>query len=64
METTGENKMTPEQFCYWLQGFAELNGTAPNQKQWDDIEEHLKTVFTKVTPQTWPFPICKDGKLC
>ncbi|WP_447897997.1 hypothetical protein [Stenotrophomonas sepilia] len=42
--------MTPEQFAYWMQGFAELNGAAPTQEQWDSIREHLKTVFHKVTP--------------
>jgi len=44
--------MTPEQFCYWLQGFAELNEARPSQEQWNSINEHLKTVFTKVTPET------------
>ena len=46
--------MTPEQFCYWLQGFAELRvGTAgPTDAQWKAIAEHLQTVFHKVTPIT------------
>ena len=43
--------MTTEQFAYWLQGFAELNGGAPpTAEQWASIQDHLKTVFTKVTP--------------
>lgn len=43
--------MTPEQFCYWIQGFAELNnGAVPNETQWRSINDHLKTVFNKVTP--------------
>lgn len=43
--------MTPEQFCYWLQGFAELNTKMPpNPTQWRQIQDHLNTVFTKVTP--------------
>ena len=43
--------MTPEQFTYWLQGFVELNpNTEPTPEQWKMIQEHLKTVFTKVTP--------------
>jgi len=43
--------MTPEQFTYWLQGFAELNeGTPPTPEQWKSINDHLKTVFVKVTP--------------
>lgn len=52
--------MTPEQFAYWLQGFAELTeGQAqPSPAQWQAIKDHLATVFGKVTPQvqhvTWP----------
>jgi hypothetical protein len=42
--------MTPEQFCYWLNGFGELTTDAPNPEQWKAIKEHLETVFTKVTP--------------
>lgn len=48
-------KMTPEQFCYWLQGFAELQASgdfdlmAPDEDQWEMIVEHLQTVFDKVT---------------
>lgn len=43
--------MTPEQFAYWLQGFAELNpNTPPDATQWKQIQDHLKLVFTKVTP--------------
>lgn len=43
--------MTPEQFAYWLQGFAELNGKKPpTEAQWKSINEHLQTVFKKVTP--------------
>lgn len=42
--------MTPEQFVYWLQGFAEMNKEPPTEEQWRCLQEHLKTVFTKVTP--------------
>lgn len=43
--------MTPEQFAYWLQGFAELNpNNPPNAIQWKQIQDHLNTVFKKVTP--------------
>lgn len=42
--------MTPQDFCYWLQGFAEINGTAPTEKQWQVINDHLKLVFNKKTP--------------
>ena len=42
--------MTPEQFCYWLQGFAELTkGCPPDSVQWASIAEHLQTVFKKIT---------------
>lgn len=44
--------MTAEQFAYWLQGFAELTeGTQPTPEQWKSINDHLNTVFVKVTPQ-------------
>jgi len=42
--------MTPEQFAYWLQGYAEINQKAPTEEQWQIIQDHLKLVFTKVTP--------------
>jgi len=43
--------MSPEQFLYWLQGFAELSGDAPpTPEQWKSIREHLATCFIKVTP--------------
>jgi hypothetical protein len=43
--------MSPEQFVYWLQGFAELcGGDRPTQAQWQSIHQHLATVFHKVTP--------------
>ena len=46
--------MTPEQFCYWLQGFFEISmdlgqrGLTPQQCQ--VIQDHLQLVFDKVTP--------------
>lgn len=50
--------MTPEQFAYWLQGFAELNnGTPPSAEQWKSIREHLATVFKKVTPLSGSSPL-------
>lgn len=46
-----ENKMEAQQFCYWLQGFAELNnGVPPNEMQWKAIRDHLALVFEKKTP--------------
>jgi len=42
--------MTPEQFCYWLNGFGELTEAPPTEEQWRSIKEHLQTVFFKITP--------------
>ena len=42
--------MTPQEFCYWLQGFAELGGDAPTAEQWSAIKDHLQLTFVKVTP--------------
>ena len=52
MDQVEENKdnMTPEQFCYWLQGYAELTESQPTPEQWKMMQEHLQTVFYKVTP--------------
>jgi len=41
--------MSPENFCYWLQGFNEItDGQAPSQEQWEVIRKHLLLVFTQV----------------
>lgn len=49
--------MSPEQFAYWLQGFAELcPEDRPSAAQWQAIKDHLNTVFVKVTPQLGKFP--------
>lgn len=47
--------MTPEQFCYWLQGAvehhaAENGNKPPSMAQWKAIVDHLQTVFKKETP--------------
>ena len=42
--------MTPKDFCYWLQGYAELGAPPPTAEQWEVIKDHLQLVFTKVTP--------------
>jgi len=41
--------MTPDDFCRWLQGFAELHGERPTSAQWDLIREHLQLVYKKET---------------
>lgn len=43
--------MTPEQFCYWLQGYVEIRESTPTPAEWLIITEHLKLVFKKETPQ-------------
>lgn len=51
--------MTPENFCYWLQGYFELLDTDKNKKvageslsieQVKMIKDHLGYVFKKTTP--------------
>lgn len=37
--------MTPEQFAYWLQGFAEVTQRAPTEQEWKIIKDHLATVI-------------------
>lgn len=46
--------MSPEQFTYWLQGFAEIQSNPPTKEQWKIIKDHLALVFTKVTPKYDP----------
>lgn len=64
--------MTPEQFCYWLQGWFELNKTIDHREGATPetlkvIEDHLQLVFKKTTP-SWSTvdtaPINKDIKYC
>jgi hypothetical protein len=43
--------MTPEQFVYWLQGFAEVARWHPTVEQWQIIRDHLNLVFKKETPK-------------
>lgn len=43
--------MTPENFCYWLQGRVELQPDKTiTQQEWQIIQDHLKLVFEKKTP--------------
>lgn len=51
--------MTTEQFAYWLQGYSEIAGEAPSKEQWKVIQDHLKTAFKKITPDSdvgYPLP--------
>lgn len=53
--------MTPEQFVYWMQGFAELNHDPPSVEQWQTIRDHLNLVLEKKTSNYFP-GIVKDGE--
>jgi len=45
--------MTPENFCYWLQGLFEVqNPRALTEAQTAVVKEHLQTVFNKRTKKT------------
>lgn len=41
--------MTPENFCYWLQGRVELHPAMITEEEWQCIKEHLSLVFDKQT---------------
>lgn len=42
--------MTPQEFCYWLQGFLEVSGAKEiKAEQLKSIKDHLALVFVKVT---------------
>ena len=53
--------MESKDFCYWLQGFIETaDPKSIDEKQTQIIKDHLKLVFTKVTPEFPPAVIPKD----
>jgi hypothetical protein len=55
-------KLTPELFCYWLQGFMEMQDPKElDCTQTQIIKDHLNEVFDKVTPQRTGLPhFCKS----
>jgi len=47
----GIKNMDSKEFCYWLQGYFEINGeTEISAMQATVINDHLKQVFDKKTP--------------
>lgn len=47
-----EDRLAPENFCFWLQGFIEMSGaTSINEEQMKVLKEHLELVFKKVATQ-------------
>ena len=63
------SNMSPENFCYWLQGWFELNQTIDHQKglrqeTLDMVKDHLDLVFNKVTPNVPKSPTPQDTRYC
>jgi hypothetical protein len=57
-------KMTPENFCYWLQGYFEISRATGQplvvtDKEIKVIEEHLQLVFKKETRASQPSDVFK-----
>ena len=49
--------MSPENFCYWLQGWLEIQDPKQiTESQVKEIQNHLDLVFTKVTPTVAKVP--------
>jgi hypothetical protein len=46
--------MTPENFLYWLQGYAELSTAPPTKEQWKVIQDHIALALVK---KTSPLPL-------
>lgn len=47
--------MTPENFCYWLQGCLEIsNPRSLNELETQIVKDHLSLVFKKETPNRLP----------
>ena len=55
--------MTPRDFCYWLQGFFEINNPMTiDPIELDIIKDHLKLVFRKETPDRFNGVLLNDVK--
>jgi hypothetical protein len=47
--------VTPGEFCYWLQGIFEIGDIKQlDERQTAIVRDHLREVFTKVTPDRPP----------
>lgn len=56
--------MSPENFCYWLQGWFELsNANDITIRQTEIIKDHLNLVFGKKTPIRKEPTYCSLNKL-
>lgn len=53
--------MTPQEFCYWLQGFFELsNAITLTEQQVKTIEHHLDLVDVTVNAHNTSISLAKD----
>lgn len=49
--------MSPENFAYWLQGYFEISKSEElTKEQVQEIKDHLKLVFLKLTPSVTTQP--------
>lgn len=55
--------MTSRDFVYWLQGFAEIDGKPPTEKQWETIRAHLNLVFKHEIDPSMPDPTGEKQKV-
>ena len=57
--------MTPEQFCYWLHGWMELeNPPLMTKEQYLIMRQHLDLVFVNVPKPTLHEVIYRSGASC
>jgi hypothetical protein len=55
--------VTPRDFCYWLQGFFEINNPITiDPIELDIIKDHLKLVFRKETPDRSVVPFLDNER--
>ena len=55
LNLNNEDRLNPESFCFWLQGFIEMSGaTSINEAQMKVLKEHLELVFKRVATYSVP----------